>query len=94
MSRTIDLASETQFAGPLWLRKEVSALYAKGEVHIGPFSMPLLRIAGLNKLPRDRIAILDLYCGTRITTSELHILFKEQGLRDKVDLTYGDLSTR
>jgi hypothetical protein len=45
MSRTTELASETHFAGPLWLREDVGAIYAKGEVHTGPFSMPLLRMA-------------------------------------------------
>jgi hypothetical protein len=94
MSRTTtELASETHFAGPLWLREEVGALYAKGEVHTGPFSMPLLRMADLDKLPpKDRIFILDLCCGSGITTSELHVLFKEQGIQHKVDLTCGDLS--
>lgn len=93
MSRTIELASETHFAGPLWLRGEVGALYAKGEVHTGPFSMPLLRMANLDKLPsKGRISILDLCCGSGITTSELHVLFKEQGIQDKVDLICGDLS--
>ncbi|KAK9442055.1 UbiE/COQ5 methyltransferase [Metarhizium brunneum] len=88
-----DLASETQFAGPLWLREGVGALYAKGEVHTGPFSMPLLRMAGLNKLPTTgQISILDLCCGTGITTYNLHLLFKEQGIQDNVDLTCGDLS--
>lgn len=51
MSRTTELASETHFAGPLWLREDVGAIYAKGEVHTGPFSMPLLRMADLDKLP-------------------------------------------
>jgi hypothetical protein len=93
MSRTVELASETHFAGPLWLRGEVGAFYAKGEVHTGPFSMPLLRMANLDKLPsKNRISILDLCCGSGITTSELHVLFKEQGIQDKVDLICGDLS--
>lgn len=93
MSQTTDLASETQFAGPLWLREGVGALYAKGEVHTGPFSMPLLRWAGLDKLPStEKITVLDLCCGTGITTSELHALFKEQGIEDNVNLTCGDLS--
>jgi hypothetical protein len=93
MSRTTELASETHFAGPLWLRKDVGAIYAKGEVHTGPFSMPLLRMADLDKLPtKGRISILDLCCGSGITTSELHVLFREQGIQDKVDLTCGDFS--
>ena len=55
--------------------------------------MPLLRMANFDKLPsKGRISILDLCCGSGITTSELHALFKEQGIQDKVDLTCGDLS--
>lgn len=93
MSQNTDLASETQFAGPLWLREGVGALYAKGEVHTGPFSMPLLRWAGFDRLhPTEKIDVLDLCCGTGITTSELHALFKEQGIQDNVNLTCGDLS--
>ena len=90
---TTELASETHFAGPLWLREEVGALYAKGEVHTGPFSMPLLRLANLDKITsKGRISILDLCCGSGITTSELHVLFEEQGIQDNVDLICGDLS--
>jgi SAM-dependent methyltransferase len=91
-----DLASETRFAGPLWLREEVGALYAKGEVHTGPFSMPLLRMAHFDKLtppPNSRnLRMLDLCCGSGITTHELQVLFKQQGLEDKVDLVCGDFS--
>ena len=90
-----DLASETRFAGPLWLRKEVGALYAKGEVHTGPFSMPLLKMANLDKLtsPSERnLRILDLCCGSGITTHELQVLYQQQGLQDKVDLVCGDFS--
>lgn len=92
-NKEADLASETNFAGPLWLREEVGALYAKGEVHTGPFSMPLLRMAKLDQLPKqDRYFILDLCCGSGVTTHELQVLFREQGIENKVELTCGDFS--
>jgi SAM-dependent methyltransferase len=90
-----ELASQTRFAGPLWLREEVGALYAKGEVHTGPFSMPLLRMANFDKLrlpPNRNLRILDLCCGSGVTTHELQVLLQKQRLEDKVDLTCGDFS--
>ncbi|KUJ18651.1 putative UbiE/COQ5 family methyltransferase [Mollisia scopiformis] len=91
-----ELASETRFAGPLWLREEVGALYAKGEVHTGPFSMPLLRMANFDKLslPSENrnLRMLDLCCGSGVTTHELQVLLQQQGLEDKVDLVCGDFS--
>jgi SAM-dependent methyltransferase len=86
-------ATDTSFAGPLWLKKDVGALYAKGEVHTGPFSVPLLRMAGMDKLPaQESYSILDLCCGSGVTTSELQALFKEQNIQDKTNLICGDLS--
>lgn len=88
--------SSTKFSGPLWLRPSVGGLYAKGEVHTGPFSMPLLRMQNLDKLvalsgsPPD--AILDVCCGSGVTTQQLQTLLKEQSLNGKVNVTCGDWS--
>lgn len=91
-----DLASETRFAGPLWLREDVGYLYAKGEVHTGPFSMPLLRMGGFDKLTLPpmggNLRILDLCCGSGITTHELQALLQEQGMQENVDVVCGDFS--
>ncbi|KAF4634127.1 hypothetical protein G7Y89_g3972 [Cudoniella acicularis] len=84
--------TDTAFAGPLWLNPDVSALYAKGERHTGPFSMPL-PMAELDKLPpKDEYNILDLCCGSGITTSELHTLLKKLNLHKKTNIVSGDLS--
>jgi len=41
--------------------------------------MPLLRVAKLGCLPKeDRYSILDLCCGSGITTHELQVLFRGQ----------------
>lgn len=87
--------TDTNFAGPLWLRSGVAELYAMGEVHTGPFSMPLLRQQKLDKLavtPGSTTAILDVCCGSGVTTHHLQSLLKEQGLEGQIDLTCGDLS--
>ncbi|KAH6676823.1 putative UbiE/COQ5 family methyltransferase [Halenospora varia] len=86
-------ATDTAFAGPLWLNPDVGALYAKGERHTGPFSMPLLRMANLDTMPKkDSYNILDLCCGSGITTAELHALLKELSLHDKTSIMSADLS--
>lgn len=88
--------SGTGFAGPLWLRPGVGDLYAKGEVHTGPFSMPLLRMQNLDKLVAlpgsSSGAILDVCCGSGVTTHHLHTLLKEQGIEGQIDVTCGDWS--
>ena len=90
--------NDTNLAGPLWLRAEIGKLYAKGEVHTGPFSKPLLRMGGFDKLALptggEKLKILDVCCGSGVTTEKLHELLKEQGIDvgERVDLTCGDLS--
>jgi SAM-dependent methyltransferase len=85
------LVEDTKFSGGLWLNPEIGNLYSRVERITGPFSIPLLHMTGLFELPKS-ITVLDLCCGTGVTSSYLQQLALEKGARDKVDLTCGDFS--
>jgi ubiquinone/menaquinone biosynthesis C-methylase UbiE len=55
--------------------------------------MSLLRMEKLDQLQKqDRYYILDLWCGSGVTAHEPQVLFREQGIENKVGLTCGDFS--
>lgn len=88
-------ATGTRMAGPLFQRADVAEKYSLAERHTGTMSRPVLVYQGMDnlKVPYGRwLSVLDMCCGTGVTTDRLQGLLKEQGLQDKVKVTCGDLS--